>query len=410
MIIVIIVCVLIVLSGLGYLVYKYAIAPIFSPPISANSPISSQVTNNVNLLNTTISNAESTCASGSSGSSRSSGSSEGFETAPLGYTCAPLDTIFVNSQPLSIKDTGFLGPYPKGVFNEETATGYALKAGFRCLTLQIDYMETKKDLINFEAPGEPTLLLRDATGAVMGGNSGSIDKVIKAIADKGFSPEVPNSLYPIILYLHIVRAPSQITDANGYLSFLSKIAKALSPLASYHLGLNPLGNFTRQQLADNILTMTLKSLQGQIVILSNADTSMFRNKTITENKYPSAIDLDFWVNMRVTLDTEADANGITQLGDTATKPAVLVSLSRVIALTPLQKEAFAGKGKRRFVIAMGPRAENPSPDDIDTALNTLGINMLPVDIFTPSDKSVLLIANEYSDMTYKPKKQALQYV
>jgi len=406
LVIVIVIIAIVILAGIGYLVYKFAIAPILSPPVSANSPIPVTATNNTNSLNTTVVNAKSSCSSGSASAS------EGFQdSTPLGYTCAPLETIFLNSQAMSIKDTGYIGPYPKGVFNVETATGYALKAGFRFLTLQIDYMDTKKDLINYDPPGEPTLLLRDSTGAILSGNSGSIEKTITAIANKGFSPEVPNSLYPIIVYLHIVRAPSQVTDAKGYLAFLSKIAVALGPLGPYHLGLNPLGNFTRQQLANQILTMPLKSLKGQVIVMCNADTSLFRNKTLNENKYTTVNDLDFWVNMRVTLDDEADASGITQLADKSDTPAaVLVSLPRVLALSSLKQEAFAGKGKQRYVIAMGSRTDNPTTTEMHTALNTLGINAIPIDIFTPESNSILLIANEYSDMTYRPKPAALQYV
>jgi len=379
----------------------------FTKPVSASSPIPAQVNTNVAALNAAVSNAGSSLK----GCSGSSGSKEGFQATSLGSTCAPLQTLFLNTQPLSIKDTGFLGPYPNGIFNEEAATSNALKAGFRFLVLQIDYLDTKKDLSNFEAPGLPTLLLRNPSGSIIGGNSGSIKAVADSIANHGFSPAVPNSTLPIILYLHINRAPSALTDAEAYLKFLSKIATALSSLGPYHLGSNPLGNFTRQKLGDQILTMSLKSLEGQVIIMCNADTSLFRNTTITKSAYAPADDLDFWVNIRVTLDTEGDANGITQLADAnTTPPAVLVSLSRIVKLSALNQDLFAGKGKRRYVIAMGSRTENPTDSDVDTALNKLGVNAVPFDIFTPESKDILILANEYADMTYKPKPAALQYI
>jgi len=410
MTIVIILVVLVIVGALGYGIYKYAIVPMFTKPISASSPIPAQVNTNVSALNAAISNAGSSLKN-CSGSSGSSGSKEGFQSKPLGSTCAALDTLFLNTQPLSIKDTGFLGPYPNGIFNEEAATSNALKAGFRFLTLQIDYLDTKKDLSNFEAPGLPTLLVRNASGAIVGGNSGSIKTVANSIANNGFSPAVPNNTLPIVIYLHINRAPSAVTDAEGYLTFLSKIASALSSLGPYHLGSNPLGNFTRQKLADQILTMSLKSLEGQVIIMSNADTSLFRNTAVTKGAYAPADDLDFWVNIRVTLDTEADTNGITQLADASTaSSAVLVSLSRVVQLSALNQNLFAGKGKKRYVIAMGSRTENPTPGDVDIALEKLGVNAVPFDIFTPESKDILILANEYSDMTYKPKPAALQYV
>jgi len=269
-------------------------------------------------------------------------------------------------------------------------------------------MDTKKDLSKYEAPGEPTLLIRNGS-SITCSNSGSIKTVADAIANNAFNPKVPNYNYPVIIYLHFMRAPSPLKDPTGYLSFMSKVAKQLSSLAQQHLGLTPQGNYTRQQLSKQLLTMPLSSLNGTFVILSNADTSPFRNQTLA-SKYKPAEDLDFWVNMRVFLDDEKDANGITQLpakGDSA--DAVLVSLSRAVNLSAAKQEAFAATGKNRYVIAMGPRTTNPTPTEVDTALNTLGINAIPIDIFTPSTKDTALILNEYSDMTYRKKPFALQH-
>jgi hypothetical protein len=330
---------------------------------------------------------------------------EGFQNPSIPLT----ELLLFNTQVLSIKDTGFIGPYPSGTFDEETATIHALKAGFRFLTLEIDYMDTKKDLSKYEAPGEPTLLIRNGS-TIASKNSGSIQTVADTIANNAFSPQVPNYTYPAIIYLHFVRAPSAVKDPEGYLSFMSKVAKQLASLAPQHLGLTPQGNYTRQNLSNELLTMPLTSLNGTFIILSNADTSLFRNQTITMNKYKPAEDLDFWVNMRVFLDDEKDANGITQLpakGDSA--HAVLVNLSRVVGLSPAKQEAFAATGKSRYVIAMGPRTTNPTPSEVDTALNTLGVNAIPIDIFTPSPKETALLLNEHSDMAFRKKPFALQY-
>jgi hypothetical protein len=131
---------------------------------------------------------------------------------------------------------------------------------------------------------------------------------------------------------------------------------------------------------------------------------------MTKGSYTPANDLDFWVNMQVFLEDEADANGITHLpSQGTTASAVLVSLPRILGLSPVKRDAFAKAGKHRYVIAMGPRTANPSPTDLDTALNTLGINAIPLDIFTPSSKEVLTLLNEYSDMSFRKKPFALEY-
>ena len=320
------------------------------------------------------------------------------------------ESLFFNVQYLSIKDTGFLGPYPSGTYKEDIATANALKAGCRFLTLQIDYTDTKMDLSLYEVPGVPTLLVRGPTGKLLSKNSGSIEDVANTIATMAFNPLAPNNTMPIILYLHVVRAPSAVDQAEEYMSFLSQIAEALNPLAPFHLGLHPLGNFTRQKMAKDILTLPINSLTGNIIIMSNADTSLFRRSTLSKAKYPPAKDLDFWVNIRVYLDDAADANGITELADPATQPsAVLVNMSRVLSLSGVNKDAFAAKGKRRYVIAMADRVTNPTPAQLNAALNTLGINSVPIDIFTENTTNIVLLSNEYENKSYRAKPLALQF-
>ena len=336
---------------------------------------------------------------------------EGFQDAIGPSTVSLMDSLLINLQPLSTKDTGYLGPYPVGSYKEDTATANSLKAGFRFLTLQIDYLDSqKKDTTLFEAAGKPTLIIRSQDGALLSKNSGSIQVVAQTIASTAFNPIVPQNNMPVILYLHIVRAPNPLTAPNEYLKFLSGIASQLNAIAPFHLGMTPQGNFTRQKMADSLLAMPIKYLEGQVIIMSNADTSMFRNATITQNKYSPTNDLDFWVNMQVYLDTQADSYGITQLADPVAPPsAVFVRLSRVLALSTSDMQAFAKKGKNRYVIAMGERTTNPTPAQINTALNILGINAILVDIFTPSNSDVLLISNQYSNKQFLQKPLVLQH-
>jgi hypothetical protein len=96
---------------------------------------------------------------------------EGFQDSQA--NAVPLqEALVLNLQPLAIKDTGFLGPYPKGSYKEDIATANVLKAGCRFLTLQIDYTDLKMDLSLFEVPGVPTLLIRGPDGKLLSKNSG----------------------------------------------------------------------------------------------------------------------------------------------------------------------------------------------------------------------------------------------
>lgn len=319
---------------------------------------------------------------------------------------SPDETTFINLQPMAIKDAGFSGPYPNGSYDSVNATANALKAGFRFLTLQIDYMDSVKN--GFDKPGEPTLILRGPTGTLLSTNSGSIKDVAETIANMGFRPEVPHNMEPIILYLHILRAPPSITDPNKYLEFLSSIAKALNPLAPMHLGLTSVGNFTRQKMANNLLTTPMKSIQGQVVILSNADTSLFRNTSNSLTKYKPNEDLDFWLNMRVYMEAD-DSLGITQIPEDPTKiSAVVVDLDRVLALSEADMNVFAAKGKRRYVIGMPTRLKNPTTAQLSKAINTLGINAVPIDIFSGTTSDIMDLTSEYSNMPYHPKPVVLR--
>lgn len=338
---------------------------------------------------------------------KSGPSVEAFQT-----TIDTADETLINVQPLSIKDVGFQGPYPSGTFDPEAATAGALKAGFRFLMLQIDFMDSEKDATRFAAPKVPTLLIRSPSGSLLSTNSGSIAAVAQAIANAAFNPATPNSTRPVVLYLHINRTPSSaVSDPNAYLDFLSKIAKALAPLAPYHVGLTPMGNFTRQKMEGALLTTPLKSLEGQVIIMSNADTTLFRSKSSSIQKYNPAEDLDFWVNMRVYLDSEEDVYGITQLADPVSPPsAVIVNMDRILAFPESKQKAFATKSKQQYVIAMGSRTSNPTPETINLLINTFGVNSVPVDIFTDTTDSILAITDQYANKAFRPKPLALQNI
>lgn len=331
---------------------------------------------------------------------------EGFQNADV-HPISQEEVTLVNLQPLAIKDTGFLGPYPMGKYDPEAVVSHTLKAGFRFLTLQIDYMDSNKT--GYGLKNEPILLIRDSNGSLLSGNSGDISKVATTIANTAFRPEIPDYERPIMLYLHINRAPNKVRNLEDYLTFLSKIARALNPLAPTHLALNPLGNFTRQKMESTLLTTPIHSLEGNTIILCNADTTHFRNNTSMVNKFSPSEDLDFWVNMRVYSETEQDALGIsTVAASDTTVSAVVVDLNRVLKLSSKSMDTFAEKNKSRYSIAMGERTINPNLADINIALNSLGINAIPIDIFTAPNTEVVEFTEEYSNMSYHPKPAALR--
>jgi hypothetical protein len=335
---------------------------------------------------------------------------ETFQDVPS-KSVDPAAATMTNLQPLTISQAGYLGPPRGGRFDPETAIVQALRAGFRSFVLQIDYLDTAKGA-GFAPAGQPTLVYNGPNGALLSANTGSIEKVAETIAKLAYRPDVPNSNTPVILYLHVLRAPSAVRSPDSYLKYLSQIAKGLAPLAPTHLGLTPLGTFHRQKRESDLLNLPLTSLEGKTIILSNADTSMFRAPRQTAGKrYDPAEDLDYWVNMRVYLDNEDQLIGVSRLADSDVKvAAVVVRLNDLMPQVNARADAFALKGKRRFVIAMPNPLENPTPKELSRAINEFGVNMVPLDIFTPAPEEARALVMEYTGMSYRPKPAALRNV
>ena len=318
---------------------------------------------------------------------------------------SPDEYTLVGLQPRAIKQLGFIGPLPNGSFDTASGVAQTLRAGIRFLILQVDYLDTARDSNNFPAPGIPTLLYRGDDGSLISNNSADIQEVSQMIANLAFRPEVPNYTEPIIIYLHILRAPSQTRNADKYINFLSAIATALNPLAPQHLNMTPLGTFTRQKQEAILINTPLSAFEGQVIVFCNADTTVFRT---TKTKFDPADDLDYWVNVRVYLNSSDDRIGVSQVPAIGVVPsAIVVKLAPLLTLSSEMSDSFAFKAKSLFVIAMPPQLNNPNPDELDLALNTLGINVIPLDIFTDNIQNVKELVGEYSNMTFRPKPASL---
>lgn len=331
---------------------------------------------------------------------------EGFQVAPQPSNVS--QAKLVDTQPLAIKHAGAYttGENGQTKFDAVQATQNALKAGFRTFVLQIDYIDAQKDLSKFGEPRDPILILRDSTGALRSENSESIEKVAEAIASMAFSSTYPNSTAPVLLYIHVLRAPSPLRQPDDYLNFMSKIAAGLKPLAPFHLGLTPLGDFHRQKMESELLKVPLSFLQGQVVILSNADTSLFQNKTLNRQRFNPIDDLDYWVNMRVYLGMDEGGLGITQMPEKGTSPAAVV-YTMVNALG--QSETTVGTyNKTRFSIAMPTPTANPTQAQL-TSLLGRGFNLVPINIFGDTIPVIQALSAKYSNRSWNEKPVALQY-
>jgi len=300
---------------------------------------------------------------------------QSFDPAPTGsqYT-------LMNLQPVAIKQLGYIGPKEQGgTFDSSTGILNALNAGVRFFILQIDYLDSKKGA-GFDDVGVPTLLYKSNSGNVISSNGKSISDVASKLATYAFNSQVPTPSQPLILYLHFVRTPNYLKSPTKYMNFLSSVASSLKPIEQMLLKANGGTTFSRQQNEVMLLNSPLDSFQNQIIMLTNVDTSLFRNAsqlglpTVSHEQ-----DLDAMVHLRVYLENEFDLVGATTVG--AKPNAVVLSYDRLKSMTPVEKTTFAEKGKSRFTIAMPKSVENTPSHEIKTLLDNTAINVIPVNLF-----------------------------
>ncbi len=342
---------------------------------------------------------------------------EGFQDCPA-QTVAKKDEIkLISLQPFSIKQAGFKGTASAdgssvtgGAFDEADAVRKSLQAGIRTFVLQIDYLETVRPA-PFPAVNEPCLLYKNAAGELISSNSGSIQRVCQALADNAFAATLPQKDDPVLVILYIMRTPvSVVANARGYIQYLSKIASQLSPLAPRHLGLTDNGDFHKQALEKDILTLPFTTFQRKFIVATNADTTAFRRQEALQVTIETQNNLDYWSNIRI-YKTDANAS----LGATEVKPEgvpnfVAVSNSQITTAlsTTEQTKALSDTLKGKFSMYLPPPTANPSTTDVDKMLDQFGINVVPLDIFSFSTNATMSSSLPWKTNTWKLKPGLLR--
>ncbi len=341
------------------------------------------------------------------------GSTSPFQNQTSALETKDVQFKLVNIQPLAVKQAGFLGPTEKnGSFNPDITIMNAIRLGARFFTLQIDYLDSiNKDPKSFDSAGVATLLYRDSNGKLISTNGASINDVAQKLSMYAFSPDIRDQEYPVILYLHFVRTPDPIRKPNDYLKFMMKVAEDLLPIQEYILTGTSQANFRRQQSEVALLELDLTSIEKTVIVLSNADTTLFRNtKALGVNVGPMS-DLDSFINMRVYLELESDSKffGITQTNNEKTPYAIIVPYSRIKGLSQKERDTFAMKNKKRFVIAMPGQLDSPTPADMKDILDQTGINVIPLNLIGSDAKQITSLVSLWGAKPfYKVKPMMLQ--
>lgn len=337
-----------------------------------------------------------------------------------GFADAADDMKLINIQPLTIKHAGFIGPLDAGVFQESTAVTNTLKAGIRTFVFQIDYHEdSNKDPKLFPGIKEPCLLFRDDSGVLTSTNAGSIQKMAQAIADIGFSSGVPSQNEPIVIVLYGLRTPyDPVAKPKEYLAYCSKIAKQLKPLAPLHLGLTTNGDYHRQALQGQLFMSPFKNFEKKVIIVSNFDTTLYRSMSkMGMTPCAPAEDLDYWTHAQLFKDDTGLSVGVNTLGVTSVAPTVTPVRAKIFTLASLKSviqggapsmSAWATKNKSVFTVVMPDSLTNPSYTEIEAMIKTMGVNVVPLDIFTPAVGDTKRLVEIWSSKTWNLRPMALR--
>jgi len=306
-------------------------------------------------------------------------------------------------QPFAVKQAGYA---KKGIFVEEESVVNAIRAGVRTFVLQIDYHEDPKK----GSTGEPCLLLRSKNGVLISTNTGSIKKVCQVLADHAFTDPIVGKEDPIVLFLYVKRTPySAIENPKEYLLFLSKIAKQLAPLLKNHLGNTSFGNFLRQGAEGDLLKLPLKTFEGKCIILTNAETTLFRTADKVGVSVDPPDDLDYWSNMQV-FKNSGEGLGSTQIATDRPANALIFSKAELEdALSNTEKnDVFVKKTKEVFTIYVPDNEKNPEKGSIEMILKKLGINLLPLDLFSEKVDAMRPITEFWANSIWLQKPFVLQ--
>ena len=283
-------------------------------------------------------------------------------------------TALVNWRPLTVRLAGYLGGITTtydGVFDMTKGTQLALAQGARAFVFDIDYLDA--------TPCLPVVINRDDAGYMRSLHTGSIKEGCQALADKAFATNYD----PVIVIVYIRRLPEGDQQQR---TFLAGIAKSLNPLSTYHLGSTEQGNFHNCLSEANLFTSPIMNYQKKFIILTNYDTTALPAKSNPKDS------LNFWTNARIY----RDPSGLGSiLGDVTPAPppsppayAQVGVATQFLNIGKSDQNAFiqgtTSASANTFKIALGPIKYSYTAEELNTLLNKLGIQCVPIDVVTLS--------------------------
>jgi hypothetical protein len=322
--------------------------------------------------------------------------------------------LLINTSVLTTRLAGYLGPFNSGIFDEDTATRFALSSGSRCLVIEVD-----RDTNGLE----PKLIYRDAYGFKQSLNTGSIEKVAKSIAGRAFSPRndgVPSGVAndPLIVVIYIVNAPDIATQPKDYVRFLGKIAAQLQPLRGLIAAQTPQGDFRRQAQESQLFFTPSSVFNGRIIMLCNADTTPFRRLESLglKGELNASNDLDIFIHARLYSKESPSGLGITSQPTSNSSPACVVTSSGYWTNTPPDRLADAQQQtKRSWCLVMEKTADSFALNDAESLkkmYETYGVQSIPFTIFEDPKIVSLFVGpkQKFNTTSWSVKPEGIRFI
>jgi hypothetical protein len=248
-----------IISGIGYLIYKYVLEPrLIERPTTAN--MKEILKTQKNALNKLYEAQD--------------------RRKPL-PALAENQNFLVNYHLLAQQDAGYLGPFKNGVYSENDSIPLSVSCGANMYILNI-----------YDNDGIPILKSYDSNGIKVSLNDGSPAAAINAIKANAFTDTIEGRANimkdnPCIIYLKFDKMPSK--------KCAEAMANALYSIKSSVLTTNEKGDFTHRRGDNMLFLLKPADVAKKIIIITNIDTEGFSKKT-ADTMRP---DLDYYINGRV---------------------------------------------------------------------------------------------------------------
>lgn len=312
-------------------------------------------------------------------------------TNPPPNTITDTSKLF-NIQPLTFKQTAFLGPPKNGHFSNKAILDQ-LKTGSRSFFLQIDYIE--KDIgIEFGKVNTPCLVYRDDNGILTSKNSANLSEVFRSINEYAFNDLVPNNTVPILIFLHFVRMPYSTTDTTNYINYMSKVSTALDVLRPALIN----GGYYRAAKEADLFANDFPSFNKTVIIGTNIDTTVFTRSAVDVSK-----DLDYAINFRYYVLDKEKVDITTVAPHNQPYNALIFNSDTVLSMDPITW----GKYKNYFIIVKPSNKVNLSPENMNKLINEYGVNVVLYDYFDINVKNSIVVKSMYQS-SYAMKPLLLQ--